>query len=746
LSLRTLLKLLLTLFVATAGLVGFALGITRGAQELLSAGSAGGKSDVLTLAPLPETSDVYDDQGKLIATFHAEQNRVPVTFSQVPSGVVAAVVDVEDSKFWIHHGVNIWATARALFSNGKAGGVLQGGSTITQQLVKNTLLTDQRTLSRKIKEAVLAVRLEDELTKEQIMERYLNTVYFGNGAYGIGAAAETYFGVPVEKLTRIDGALLAGLIQDPNGYDPVLHTQLAIGRRNFVLGRMEANGDLTKAEADAAMSDPVPTTVHASLAPVVDGQTGYFVEEVKQRLLEDPDLGSTAQARYNAVFNGGLKIYTTLDPKMEADAEQAVADHLPNENGTWTAALVSVDSKTGAVRALVGGPGYNLSQYRIATEGPGRQPGSSFKPIVLATALKEGYNVHAGVNGTTPCTFANPGSTPYSAHNDEGGASGYMDLTYAMAESVNCAYLRLGLDVGLPKVVSMAQELGITTPLEPYLSMSIGSEEVRPIDMAGVYATFADNGVHHTPYLVERVVDRNGNVIVKGGDSGTEVLTPDEDHEELVALRAVITEGTATDAALPGRDAWGKTGTAENYDNAWFDGFTPQLTTVVWMGSPIGNVPMDNVCGKTLTGNSVCPGVVFGATIPAPIWQEYMSLALAGQAPLTYPLPPTNMGDIYTVKDPAGSYTPTAPTTTVAPAPGGATTPGTGPAGSHGAAGGPGATTPAAGSGGAGGAGGPSGGGSGGSGGGTGSGGGSSGGGGAGGGGSGGGPGAKQKK
>jgi penicillin-binding protein 1A len=305
----------------------------------------------------------------------------------------------------------------------------------------------------------------------------------------------------------------------------------------------------------------------------------------------------------------------------------------------------------------VGGPGYNLSQYRIATEGPGRQPGSSFKPIVLAAALKEGYNVNAGVNGTTPCTFANPGLPPYTAHNDEGGASGYMNLTYAMAQSVNCAYLRLGLDVGLDKVVTMAKQLGITTPLSPYLSMSIGSEEVRPIDMAGVYATFANNGVHHTPFLVDRVVDRNGHVLARGGDAGTQVLSADKAHEELQALRAVVTSGTGRSASLPDRPAWGKTGTAENYDNAWFDGFTPQLTTVVWMGSPIGNVPMRGVCGKTLSGNFVCPGQVFGASVPAPIWQEYMHLALAGQAPLTEPLPnPYDMGNIFSVKNPPGSY------------------------------------------------------------------------------------------
>jgi len=654
---RTVVKLAITLSAGAVGLVFSILALVPAANALLRAGSAGGHTNVLTSAPLPETSNVYDDQGNLIATFHADQNRIPVTFAQVPKGVIAAVVDTEDSKFWVHHGVNIWATARALFSNSKAGGVLQGGSTITQQLVKNTLLTDQRTVSRKLKEAVLAVRLEGELTKQQIMERYLNTVYFGNGAYGIGAAAQTYFNEPVDKLTRVQGALLAGLIQDPNGYDPIAHPDLARSRRNFVLSRMVALGDMTRPEATAAATAPVPTQVTASQAPPVDGQTGYFVEEVKQRLLQDTDLGSTTQARYNAVFNGGLKIYTTLDPAMETDAEQAVADHLPDQNGQWTAALVSVDSKTGAVRALVGGPGYNLSQYRIATEGPGRQPGSSFKPIVLAAALKEGYNVNAGVNGTTPCTFANPGLAPYTAHNDEGGASGYMNLTYAMAQSVNCAYLRVGLDVGLDKVVTMAKALGITTPLSPYLSMSIGSEEVRPIDMAGVYATFADNGVHHTPYLVERVVDRNGHVIAKGGDAGTQVLSPDKAHEELLALRAVVTQGTGRSAALNDRPAWGKTGTAENFDNAWFDGFTPQLTTVVWMGSPIGNVPMRGVCGKTLSGNFVCPGQVFGASIPAPIWHEYMSLALANQAPLDEPAAnPSDMGDIFSVKNPVGSF------------------------------------------------------------------------------------------
>ena len=658
---RTLGKLVLALAVGAAGLMMAVVAGAPAVRGLFTAGSAGGKADVLTLAPLPETSDVYDDRGDLIATFHADQNRIPVRFHQVPPAVIAAVVDTEDQKFWVHHGVDPLSIARALFSNGRGGAVLQGGSTITQQLVKDTLLTDQRTLTRKVKEAVLAWRLEDQLTKQQIMERYLNTVYFGNGAYGIGAAASVYFDEPVEKLTLVQGALLAGLIQDPSAYDPVMHPEQAALRRNHVLAEMVGHRDTTRPYEQLAELTPVPRSVNTSGAPPLDPQVGYFVEEVKQRLLADPALGSSAQARYNAVFNGGLKISTTIDPAMEADARQAVADHLPTEGGKWTATLVSVDSRTGAVRALIGGPGYNLSKYRIATEGPGRQPGSSFKPIVLAAALKAGYNINATVDGNAPCTFPNQPLPPYTAHNAEPGGGTYT-LATALAASINCAYLRVGLDVGLPQVAQMGRDLGITTPLVPVPSMSIGSEEVRPIDMAGVYDTFADNGVHHTPYLIERVLDRDGKVLVQSHHHGRQVLDPNLVHTELIGLRDVMLFGTGASSRLDGRPSWGKTGTAENFDNAWFAGFTPQLTTVVWMGSPVGNVPMDNVCGQTQTGNNVCPGTVFGATVPAPIWQEYMDRALAFQLPLDYPPPDrASMGTITAVQEPSGSYNGCAP-------------------------------------------------------------------------------------
>jgi penicillin-binding protein 1A len=661
---RTLVRLLVTLGVAAAGLILAAIALAPAAHALFTAGSGGGKSDPLALANLPESSQVFDDQGNLIATFHAEVNREPVNFTDIPRGVVAAVVDTEDARFWNHHGINPWATARALFSDTSSGGIRQGGSTITQQLVKNTLLTNERTLSRKIKEAVLAVRLENELTKQQIITDYLNTVYFGNGAYGIRAASELYFGTAVQQLNRVQGAMLAGLINDPDGEDPFRYPTQAKARRDFVLDRMVANRDMTKAEAANAKNVPLPTSATA-LTPAPDGQDSYFVEEVKQRLLNEPSLGDTPQARYNAVFQGGLKIYTTLDPVMEADAKQAVADTLPDNNGTWTSALVSVDTKTGAVRAIVGGPGFNKSQYRIATQGPGRQPGSSFKGIVLAAALEQGYNINAAINGQTPCTFQTPGFPPYTAHNDEGGASGEMDITTATAQSVNCAYARLGLTIGLDNVVNMAYRLGVTTPLQPYISMSLGSEEVRPIDMA-----FGNDGVHHKPFLVDHIVDRSGAVMFQGGDKGTQVLSPDKAHEELVALRAVVTGGTGTAAALPDRQVAGKTGTAENNDNAWFDGITPQLTTVVWMGSPIGNIPMNSVGGVTGSGNYEFPRTVFGGTYPALIFHEYMQMALAGQPSIDFPPPnPYDMGNIESVADPPGSSSPTTSTSTTTPGP-----------------------------------------------------------------------------
>ncbi len=672
--------LFLTLAVGAAGALLSAVLVVPATRAVLTAGSSGGAAP-LVLAPLRQTSTVYAADGSLLATLHGTENRVPVTFAQVPPGVVAAVVDTEDAGFWHEDGVNVQAIVRSAFADTRSGRIVQGASTITMQLVKNTLLHGSRSATNKLKEAALALRIDRQMSKRQILERYLNTIYFGNGAYGIGAAAETYFGVPIQRLTTAQGALLAGLISNPVGYDPFTNPAAARARRDFVLGRMVANASLSPGEAARLERTALPTKI-TSIVPPPNGQNAYFVNEVTRRLLNDPDLGSTYQARYDAVYGGGLRIYTTLDPRMQADAEVAVADNLPNNAGQWTASLVAVDPKTGAVRALVGGPGFDLSQYDIATQGPGRQPGSSFKPIVLAAAIQHGYSINSFVNGTSPCVFPIKGAPPYVAHNNEGEGGGWMTLANALALSLNCAYARLGDDVGLANVVTMARALGITTPLSPYLSMSIGSEEVRPIDMAGVYATFAADGVHHTPYLVTRVVDPHGKVLLRGGDPGTAVLTPEQAREEVVALQGVTQHGTGTTANLPDRPVAGKTGTTDNFGNAWFDGFSPQLATVVWMGAPVGDVPMTSVGGVTASGQYEYPRTVYGATYPSMIWHQFMESALALLPVVGFTPPdPAGFGSIPTVPDPTtgsygsgypGSYTPrrthhTTPTTKPAP-------------------------------------------------------------------------------
>jgi membrane peptidoglycan carboxypeptidase len=334
--------------------VGLALGVLLLAPEIRAfagAGRAGRGENLVQLSELSQRSLVYDREGSVMAVLHAEENRSPVDLERVPQHVVDAILDVEDDRFWAHGGVDLRSTMRALVTNVQSGEVRQGGSTITQQLVKNALLTPEKSVDRKVREAVLAIRLEDSLSKQEILERYLNTVYFGNGAYGVQAAAERYFGRDVEDLTLVQGALLAGIIRNPVGYDPVRFPEQARARRDFALDRMVANNHLSRQEAAELRSVPLPTKVLVPPPP----PNSYFVEEVKQRLLDDTRLGETVQERYNAVFKGGLHIHTTFDPRMQVAAQEAVKKRLPNTNGRFAAALASVEPGTGAVRAIVAG-------------------------------------------------------------------------------------------------------------------------------------------------------------------------------------------------------------------------------------------------------------------------------------------------------------------------------------------------------------------------------------------------------
>jgi penicillin-binding protein 1A len=611
--------------------------------QLAAIGSANrGVAGPVNLDALPQRSLIYDSKGNVEATLFADQNRSSVPLSQVPHTVQAAVLAVEDENFYSHKGINLRATIRALFTNVSSGEVQQGGSTITMQLIKNSLPAPKRDLERKTQEAVLAWRLEKVMSKAQILERYLNTVYFGNGAYGVQAAAEVYFGKNVSDLDWPEAALLASMIRDPRDYDPFTNPALAIERRHLALQRLVDTGNLSQGEADLYNFTPLPTVPSQISEPPRD----YFVDQVKQLLLDDPsfNLGSDYTERYNAVFEGGLRIYTTLDPALQVQAVAARNDTLPGQdpNGLFvinggtrdvskdcpqlndgkghclgTIAMVSVDPATGAVRNLVGGPGFDKWKYDLATQAT-RQPGSSMKAFVLATALEQGINVTDTISGST-CSIPNPQGTPNPYV--QPGESGTDTLIKQLASSVNCAFLRLGQIVGINNVIAQARKMGVTSPLKNVVSFPLGVNDVSPLEMAGAYAAIDNDGVFNTPYFIDKITDSNGKVIYQHTATPTRVMSQQSAREETVAMQAVVTSGTGTQARLPGgRPAAGKTGTTDEHGDAWFIGFTPQLTTAVWMGSPESVVPMQNVGGIN----------VFGGTFPALVWHNFMASAMDG--------------------------------------------------------------------------------------------------------------------
>ena len=629
---RALARFLIFAFLAA---VLTATSVAMLAPQAVSIATAGTAKDVditKRLEPLSQRSVVLAADGSFLGYLHAEENRQPVTLAQVPEPLVTSILAIEDQEFWNHDGINLRATARALLTNVEAGDVRQGGSTITQQLVKNALLTPEQDIDRKLNEAVLALKLEEQMTKEEILERYLNTVYFGNGAYGVQAATELYFGTPVEQVTWEQAAFLAGLIRNPVGYDPFKFPAESLARRNVVVRTLADLGEISADQSAWFQASPIPASAFTPVEPPRD----YFLEEVKKVLLADERLGDTPTERYNRVFKGGLTIKTTVDPRLQALAQEAVATAMPTTGldhidprtgkpGRFTAALVSIEPATGAVRAIHSGDDFAQSQYRLATQGL-RQPGSSFKPIVLATALENGYSPNDTINGASPCKLT-PKDSPllaadWEVENYEGSKGGTGTLAAATAKSLNCAYARLVLLVGPDKVVEQAKRLGITSNPEPNPSITLGAEEVHPIDMASAFGTFANDGLHHDPYFVQEVDGPDGGVIMKHEDPGEQAVSPQTARLMNQVLQGVVNGGTGTRARLPGRQVAGKTGTAQNWEDAWFVGYTPQLSTAVWMGSPLGKISMRNVGGTRVTGGS----------FPAAIWKAFMQPAL-GDAP-----------------------------------------------------------------------------------------------------------------
>ena len=671
-------KLLVCLVATACFVAGGAVALTPAVTSIVGAGRS--VEEELFLSPLEERSIVLDRNGGTIATLYGEQNRAPVPLADIPQHVRDAIIVVEDENFYSHDGVNLRATIRALFENVSSGAIEQGGSTITMQLVKNSVLSNEQTLERKTREAILAMRLEEEFTKDQILERYLNTVYFGNGAYGVQAAAETYWGVGVGQLDWAQAALLAAIIRNPSGYNPIRFPEQAAERRQLALDRLVETGHLTDDEAAMYAFSPIPSQVLRVTPPPDD----YFVEQVKQLLLDDPrfGIGDTPEERYNSVFSGGLRITTTFDPGMQQAALLARDDVLPGDlpgqfmfrydgqDVQGSAALVTTEVATGAVRALVGGPGFDDYRFNIATQSE-RQAGSSFKVFVLAAALESGLVPNDSVSGNAPCRIPNPGGEPdpYIASNYGESRGGSGNITAQTSRSSNCAFVRLGQIVGTQRVIDVARRMGITTPLESVPSLPLGFAGVRPVEMAAAYASLANDGVYNAPYYIETIADAAGNVLYAHQPDSRRAVSRQTARLATQVLEANVRSGTGTRARNTFQPSAGKTGTAQRSVDVWFVGFTPQYATAVWMGATSEEIPMRVGSDSTPTGGEW----------PARIWGQYMNTILQGSARVEFLEPgATRGGRTLTlpgetpVRPPStGTTTPgtTPPPTTAVPAP-----------------------------------------------------------------------------
>jgi len=564
------------------------------------------------------TSVVYAADGSVLAEWHAEEDRALVTYEELPRHLIDAVVAIEDERYWAHAGVDLQALARALIADLESGTIAQGGSTITQQYLKNVVLTPEVTLDRKLAEAALALRLEEGLSKEEILERYVNTVYLGDGAYGVGTAATHYFGKAAQDLTLGESALLAGLIQSPGNTDPYRNPKAALERRRVVLERMARLGWITEQEAETADREALV------LQPQRPGDVSrfpYFTEEVKRRLLDDPALGETATDRYNALFRGGLRIYTTVDPLVQQSAELAVASVVGEE--APYAALAAVDPRTGHVLGLVGGNDFYdeddpVARFNLATQGA-RQPGSSFKPFVLASALEQGLTLANVFEGGSSITVPTD-SGPWRVDNYNNASFPNLTLLEATVFSVNVVYAQVVDLIGPEAVVAVAKAAGISSDLQPFHSIALGAQEVSPLDMASAYGTFAAEGIHVDPILVTAIETHDGVNIYAAVPVVTEALSREVAQTLTGALTEVVKRGTGQQARI-GRPIAGKTGTSQDHHDAWFVGYTPELAAAVWVGFPEGQITMEP---------PTTPYTITGGSWPAQIWSRFASGALSG--------------------------------------------------------------------------------------------------------------------
>ena len=584
--------------------------------------------DLNALRPVAigENSFVYAADGSLLGAIPAERNRQPVQLREISPWLAKGTVAIEDRRFWQHGGVDLEGIARALWEDVRAGRVVQGGSTITQQLVRNLYISRERTVQRKLKEVCLAVKLSHAWSKERILAAYMNQVYYGNLAYGIEAAAQTYFSKHAKDLTLAEAALLAGLPQAPSDYDPFNAPDKALARRSEVLDALVSNHDIAVEQRDAALAEPLqlkPGKLYTRI------REPYFFSYVRDQLIEEYGAAT--------VRSGGLKVYTTIVPRLQRAAKEAVRRTLDRRDDP-AAAVVSIDPRTGAIRAMTAvTPGQTGNQFNLASQAR-RQAGSTFKTFVLTAAVDAGVNPATTQYVSAPFRYQPDPRTPaWDVSTYSHTYSGWMSIERATVASDNTVYAQLTLDVGPERVAAMATKLGVKTRLDvdgAYVpSLGLGAMAVSPLDMASAYATLAAGGIHSEPMAIRRVVLASGSIDTDAGwgrPKRERVISDGVAYTVTRILEENVQYGTGTGARLD-RPVAGKTGTTDGHADAWFCGYTPTLATTVWVGYPQGEIPMWSVHGIS----------VAGGTFPATIWRLFMEVALSRTPPSDFAEPKT---------------------------------------------------------------------------------------------------------
>jgi len=584
----------------------------------------GSSCDLSSLRPVSvgANSFVYAADGSVLGAIPAERNRTPVTRRRMSPWVSKATVAIEDRRFYRHGGIDPVGIVRAVVADVRAGKIVQGGSTITQELVRNLYLSRERTFKRKLTEACLAIKLSQHWSKQRILTAYLNQVYYGNHAYGVEAAAETYFSLPARKLGLRQAALLAGLPQAPSDYDPFHRPRQALARRDEVLHALLVSRDITQAEYLEAKAD---RGLH--LRPggrYTRIREPYFFDYVEEQLLQE--YGT------NTVRSGGLRVYTTINPALQRAAQSAI-EHVLTDPSDPASAIVAMDPRTGAIRAMTAvTPGRKGNQFNFATSAR-RQPGSTFKTIALTAAVARGLDPFSASYLSAPFHYQpDPSVKAWDVSTYDHSYSGVISVANATLHSDNTVYARLALDVGPENMVAMARKLGVRSPLQAVPSLVLGTVGVTPLDEASAYSTLAAGGVYSKPMAITRVVLPNGRVDTDAGwgNARRERVIPDWVAATVTSvLEQNMVSGTGVGAHVYGHTDAGKTGTTDNYADAWFSGYTPRLEATVWIGYPNAETPMLNVHGIAVSG----------PTFPAQIWHAFVGTAIGNRPDVPFPPP-----------------------------------------------------------------------------------------------------------